>query len=275
MKHERLMDIAGTFMRATLAALCLCAAAALAYGIHWHQANAHRYGRAPFSLVGTPASRRITAGAIAHYSIVIRRGRYRGKIRLSLASVGPGLLSRWGLNVGNRAMLRVTGQRAFITVKTALADPARRYSVKLTAVGGRYRGYLTMGLTVTVPESAPFDIAGNFGVLWPGTSQSVNLAVTNDSSQAISVRSLVVAIKTVTAPRATGALPCSAADFAVRQFAGSYPLKIPAYATRRLSGLGVAPTESPQLLMLDRPVNQDGCQGATVTLSYSGTATSP
>ena len=31
----------------------------------------------------------------------------------------------------------------------------------------------------------------------------------------------------------------------------------------------------PQLRMLDRPVNQDGCQGATVPLSYAGRATIP
>jgi hypothetical protein len=79
----------------------------------------------------------------------------------------------------------------------------------------------------------------------------------------------------VEAPRATGALPCTAGDFTVVQFAGAYPLRVGPQATVHLSDLGVAAARGPQLRMLDRPVNQDGCQGATVTLSYSGAATSP
>ncbi len=275
MKHEQLMGIASMFMRAPLLALCLGATAALAYGVHWHQTNIRSSGRAPFSLVGNPALRTVLAGGIARYTIAIHRVRYRGSIKLSFGVVGPGLLTRWGRSVGNSAAIRVRGQRAVVTVKTSAADAPGTYQVKVRAVGGRYRGVLGLGLTIIRPRSASVAISGIFGPLWPGTSQAVDLALTNPNSQAISVSSLKVSIETVRAPGATPALPCTAADFSVVPFAGAYPLRVPPHATVHLSDLGVAAARGPQLRMLDRPVNQDGCQGATVTLSYAGTATSP
>jgi hypothetical protein len=274
MKHAPLMGIAGTVIRsAPVLVFGAFAAASLAYTVRWHQTNVRSRGRAPFSLVATPASRNVTAGGKVQYRIAIHRGRYRGRLRLTVASLG--LLSRHGVRMGNRASLKVTGRRALLTVQTTSVDPPRRYPVKLKAVGGRYRGYLTVGLTIMAPEPASFRVTGNSGPLWPGTAQAVDLALTNPNPQAIAIRSLTVSIEKVTAPRSTGSLPCSTADFAVSQFRGSYPLNVPADATVHLSDLGVPSTMGPQLQMLDRPVNQNGCQGATLTLSYRGTATSP
>jgi hypothetical protein len=275
MRHERLMGIAGFLARPPLLALCLCTTAALAYGIHWQQTNIRGSGRAPFSLVGNPASRTVLAGRLVRYTIFIHRTRYRGRIRLTLGTVGPGLLTRRGRSLGNSAAVRVRGQRAVVTVKTATADAPGRYQVHVRAVGGRYRGVLTLGLTIMRLPSASVKISGNFGPLWPGTAQAVDLALTNPNSQAIAISRLTVSVQSVRAPRATAALPCSAADFSVSQFSGAYPLNVPADATVHLSDLGVASSHGPQLAMLNRPVNQDGCQGATVTLSYAGTATSP
>jgi hypothetical protein len=269
------MGIAGFFMRPPLLALCLCTTAALAYGVHWHQTNIGRSGRAPFSLIGNPASRAVLAGGIVRYTIAIHRTRYRGRIKLSLGTVGPGLLTAWGRRVGNSAAIRVHGQQAVVTIRTATADAPGKYRVHVRAVGGRYRGVLSMGLTIIRPRSASFAIAGNFGPLWPGTSQAVDLALTNPNSQAIAINRLTVSIQEVSALRASSALPCSAADFSVSQFSGAYPLSVPAHATVHLSDLGVEAVRGPQLRMLDRPVNQDGCRGATVTLAYAGTATSP
>jgi hypothetical protein len=275
MRHERLMGIASFFTRGPLLALCLCTTAALAYGVHWHQTNIRGQGRAPFSLIGTPASRTVLAGRIVRYTIAIHRAHYRGRIKLSLGTVGPGLLTPWGRSVGNSATLRVRGQQAVVTVKTATADAPGRYKVHVRALGGRYRGVLTLGLTIIRPKSPSFAISGRFGPLWPGTSQSVDLALTNPNSRAIEISRLTVSVQKVIAPRASAALPCSAADFSVSQYSGAYPLDVPAHASVHLSDLGVAAAHGPQLQMLDRPVNQDGCQGATVTLAYSGTAASP
>ena len=269
------MGIAGgAFRTAPLLGFGLCAVAAVAYTVHWHQTNVRRQGHAPFSLAAVPGSLSVTAGATARYRIVIHRGRYRGQIRLTVA--GAGLQpDRDTAGAADKISLQVRGQTGLLTVRTAPTDVLGRYAVIVKAAGGRYRGSLTVRLNIAAPVQASFKIAGNFGPLWPGTSQSVDLALTNPNSQGISVRSLTVAISKVSAPRATRTLPCSGADFAVTQFTGLYPLKIPAHATVSLSNLGVVAARGPQLTMLNRPVNQNGCQGATLTLSYSGTATSP
>lgn len=80
-------------------------------------------------------------------------------------------------------------------------------------------------------------------------------------------------VRPVHAPRATGSLPCSASDFRIRRFSGTYPVPVPANRTTRLSALGVGLAERPQITMLNRPSNQNGCQGAMISLRYTGTAT--
>lgn len=274
MKHERLIGIAGTLIHSApvLALFALCAAAGVAATVEWHQTNRRQAGRAPFTLVAHPRSRTVTAGATARYWIVIDRGRYRGRISLVVASRTAKFAPR---KEGGKVTLAAHRQRVLLTIKTARAALPGAYEVSLGVAGRRYRGRLMVKLEVAAPRPAPVEIAGNFGPLWPGTSQALDLALSNPNSQAIAIDRLTVSLKQVSAPRATTALPCTAADFSVRQFSGTYPLHVPADSTVHLSGLGIARSRGPQLLMLDRPVNQDGCQGATVTLSYVGTATSP
>ena len=85
------------------------------------------------------------------------------------------------------------------------------------------------------------------------------------------VSNLVVAITSVTGPNITVSRPCTAADFALTQFGGAYPFYVPLGASS-LSSLGFAPGAWPTLRLLARPVNQDGCKGATIHLSYAGTS---
>ena len=61
-------------------------------------------------------------------------------------------------------------------------------------------------------------------------------------------------------------------DSPIQQFAGAYPFKLAASRTRSLTDLGFPQSQWPQVGMVNRPVNQDGCKGATVTLKYTGTA---
>ena len=78
-----------------------------------------------------------------------------------------------------------------------------------------------------------------------------------------------VAVDGVTRSAEAGNLPCTAADFTVTQYSGPYPLAVPP-GTSSLSGLGVPAAAWPQVGMLDTSANQDGCKGATLQLSYSG-----
>jgi hypothetical protein len=273
MKHERLRGSVRTVFRSTpVLVFGLCAAAALAYTVHGRQASRHHHRGAPFILLATPRSTRVVAGGTVRYSIVIQRGFYGGKVKLIAGGEGLGLRPAKPLTGrANKITFRVRGQRVLMTVRTSVLDPARKYSIRIRAVGGRYRAALSVGLVISAPKPARFAITASFGPLWPGTSDPLNLNLTNPNSGPIFVTSLKVSLKQVLAPKATRALPCSAADFAVTQFSGHYPLRVRRHATFRLSQLRVISKE-PRLTMLDRPVNQDGCQGARLMLSYSGTA---
>jgi hypothetical protein len=79
-----------------------------------------------------------------------------------------------------------------------------------------------------------------------------------------------VTVHEVTAPHADRARPCSVADFVLHQTARSLHVTVPARSTRTLRTLGLARTAWPHVGMRDRPVNQDGCKGARLTLDYTG-----
>ena len=274
MKNERVMGITGTVIRsAPFFVFGLCAVAAMAYTIEWHPKISRHRGRPPFAVLVHPGTLNVTAGATAHFHIVIRRHRFHGRIRLTMVPTNSGLPGG-ARTTGRRKRitLRVRGRHGLLTVRTGTSDKPGRYSVRLRATGGRWHGYLTVILTIAKPEPASLTIAGSFGSLWPGSSRALDLALSNPNGQAVSVGRLTVVVKQVTAPHATTALPCSPTDFSTIQFAGPYPLIVPAHATVHLSDLQVPAAHRPRVTMLDRPVNQDGCQGATVTLSYNGSA---
>ena len=297
MRSERLLGITALFVRGLpVLGFGVLAAGALAVTLQSHRGNPAHTRRAPFELLSNPRTQTISAGATARYWITIRRNRYDGPMWLTATpsrglladgsraapTGGGGLPTGWagvptaGLATGRSGVrIWVYRRSALVEVRTDPRDDPGRYFVRFRAVGGHYRSVLKLGLVIAAPGSAPFRIDGHFGKLWPGTSQSVNLLLTNPNGRAISVSSLTVGLRSVSAPGSSWALPCSTGDFVVAQFAGAYPLELPAHATRRLSDLAVPAPLWPRVTMLNRPVNQDGCRGATVTVGYSGEATSP
>jgi hypothetical protein len=54
----------------------------------------------------------------------------------------------------------------------------------------------------------------------------------------------------------------------VRQLPTDVVLRLEANDAQTLSEMDVSPGRRPALGMLDRPVNQDGCKGAFLTLGY-------
>ena len=107
----------------------------------------------------------------------------------------------------------------------------------------------------------------------PGLMVGIDLHLTNAHRQGILVSHLAVEVESVTAPRSDPLHPCSVADFTVVQPAADLRATVPANTTSSFSSLGVAQGEWPQVGLLDRSVNQDGCKGALVTLAYSGSGT--
>ena len=122
---------------------------------------------------------------------------------------------------------------------------------------------------VVTPASVTFSISGNPPAgarLYPGAATvPLNLVFTNSHPAPITVQSVTVSVT------GTSAGGCGAANFSVPQQLQATPT-VPARATASLQDLGVAPSQWPQLRMLDAG-NQDACRNASVNLAYAGTAT--
>jgi hypothetical protein len=126
------------------------------------------------------------------------------------------------------------------------------------------------------PVAAPdaFTIAGTLpSLLRPGSGEPLDLTLTNLESADLSIASLEVEVTGAGGPRIDGAHTCGSEDFSVEQFSGVPGFILPASSSADLGELGFDRTEWPTVSMLDRSVNQDGCQGASIALSFTGTAT--
>lgn len=106
--------------------------------------------------------------------------------------------------------------------------------------------------------------------LSPGRSAPIDLEVENPFGDPLRVDELRVRVRAVRAPRADERHPCTRRDFRVRQLRTGFAVIVPAGATRSLDRLGVARSAWPRVRMVNRPVNQDGCKGASITLAYDG-----
>ncbi len=245
-----------------------------------------------FLISATQASRTVVTGGKVTYALSIFQRKYRGSVSMRIISRLPaGVSSSIGPNPtsSTRSRLalmttaatrpgtyrvRVRGYRSKpAPPKSALRSPRamRRWR---RATSGRRRMTRTVRLVVTAPAPAqPFSVDGEpTRELAPGVSAPVDVRVTNSHGSALNVRSLSMGIARIDAPRAGATLGCEVADFAIEQFSGP-AFVVPPRSMRRLSELGIPASQWPRLAMLDRPVRQDGCKGATLQLSFSGTAT--
>ena len=120
-----------------------------------------------------------------------------------------------------------------------------------------------------------FGIAGDAtAVLVPGSVAPINLVLTNLGALDLMIVKLQVEIVAVDAPNADNRLPCSFADFTVRQLKPTDVVhRLPARSTRTLKSFALPPAAWPAIVMLNRGVNQDGCQDSKLKLHYTGTAT--
>ena len=105
--------------------------------------------------------------------------------------------------------------------------------------------------------------------LRPGGSSRINLGFDNVGSTAVGLRHVRVTITGVRAQQADTDHPCTAADFRVRPMRAGTIL-LPGDGTTTLAELATPRWQWPRITMLNRPVNQDGCKGAVLTLDYLG-----
>lgn len=123
-------------------------------------------------------------------------------------------------------------------------------------------------------SSASFAIEGNATEpISPGVRAPLDLTLTNPHDVPMSVTGLSVSVQKVSAPNADDVHPCAVGDFAVDQASNSFEITLAARSTSTLTDLGLARSKRPHVGMLDRPVNQDGCKGASLTLAYTASGT--
>jgi hypothetical protein len=267
----------------------------------------------PISVRIMPASRTVTAGGAASYSIRVARENdgsigLSGRTRLSVTR--GGLPADAAISFGparSPGAALAPRSRTTLTITTAAAMLPGNYEFGVRARRPRHAGIATVELTViaasssaspvpgpaprgssgeAVPPGAPvvapgvpvvapgaFTIAGTLpNLLTPGTGEPLDLTLTNLQSTDLSVASLNVEVAGAGGPRIDSAHSCGSEDLSVEQFSGAPGFILPASSSADLGELGFEASEWPTVSMLDRPVNQDGCQGASIALSFTGTA---
>ncbi len=253
----------------------------------------------PLSISAKPPSRTVEPGASARFAVrVARRDRefeanqlgLRGRTDLSVVNALPS-----GANVSftpqrGLASRRARRQTTTLTVTTAANTPPGTYRLWVHARRPHRSGGTAIRLVVThrsgssaaakrAPQPSPlppdaFAISGELPEsLTPGTGASLDLTLANRESTDLSISSLSVQVASVSGPQSNLAHPCSANDFSVEQFSGAPGFTLAASSTASLSELGFVPAEWPRVSMLNLAVNQDGCKLASLSLSFSGSAT--
>jgi adhesin/invasin len=136
------------------------------------------------------------------------------------------------------------------------------YSVNATVAG------VSSPAVFSLINSANFTISGSAPALYPGTSQQLNLTFTNPNPSPITIAAGAVTIAVSTTQPG-----CSASvNFAVTQGLTA-SVTVPASSTESLSALDVAQDNWPVVSMVETHANQDACEGAPLTFTYSGSAT--
>jgi len=139
-----------------------------------------------------------------------------------------------------------------------------------TGIGG---GHGSGSGSVDQP-SPSYSISGTLAQqLRPGDTYPLDLALTNLGGVAMTVIDLHVTISHVTAPNATPSRPCSVTDFAAAQVASGFALDLGPAESTSFSARSIPSSQWPQISMLNTAANQDGCKGATLTLSFTGSST--
>ncbi len=220
------------------------------------------------TMSATPGSVTMAPGATAVYSISLTHP----NVPSVAFAVSGGLPSH---TTAIYSPNPTTGISSSLQITSATNTPVGTYTLYLVASGNDSSGtpryaYASVQLVIS-SGGKPFTISGNLsGLLAPGVSLPLDLTLTNENNQTVSISNLTVTVQIVTAPAATVTHQCSPADYAVTQYNGPYPLAVPANGHASLSSLGVVSGTFPQVKMIDTATNQDGCKGATLTLAYSG-----
>ena len=199
-----------------------------------------------------------------------RRPVSNASVTMSVATRLPG-----GVVASFSPRVTQSGQSA-LSVKAAPGDPHRHLSdrgvrQRTTESRARVQSASTC-VTLNVVRPPSFKIAGTTAGTLARLWRAIELHIRDPQRFSLLVSGLTVRVSAIRAPRATAVHPCTAADFALRQYSGRQPLAIPRSRTLTFSALHAPSADWPQIALSEGPVNQDGCEQATLTLGFTGTA---
>jgi hypothetical protein len=242
--------------------LWLCAGTVLLAGGVASVAVANVSTPPPFTASATPTTITASAGTSVQYALTITRNHFAGTVSFALAGLPPA--STYSFSPAS-----TTGTSSTLQVTTTAATPPNAYPMTVTATSGGTASSVAIKLNVSAGQTGKhFTISGvAAGALAPGVSAPINLAITNPNAVTLNVTNLTVTLAGTTTSS------CAINNYAVTQFSGTYPVAVPAGATRTLSQLGIGQAAWPSIRMLNLATNQDACRGTAVQLAYTGTGT--
>ncbi|HTX28906.1 MAG TPA: hypothetical protein VME19_18040 [Streptosporangiaceae bacterium] len=162
-----------------------------------------------------------------------------------------------------------------ITLRPARPDPVtspwRPICIPSYATGRAWPpGPVTRPCLAIPPVVPHFTVGGNLATpLYPGTSQRLDLTFTNPGLWPITIPAGGISARNITiTSRAPG---CASSNFAVTQgLARTVTIRARQLTLVSLSALSVPQDDWPVIEMIETNANQDACQGAKLTLTYSG-----
>lgn len=217
-----------------------------------------------------PSSRTVDRGDPVNYSVSLTSTNgYSGSITPSVSGLPAGTTAAFAQASVTLAAGKST--TVTLTVATSASTPEGKADLTIATAAGASQAAVVVQLFVQSSKKT-FSISGDLGTpLAPGATIPLDLSFANPNNKSLALTSLAVSITGITRTRAAvaAALPCTTKDYVVTNYSGPSPLTISA-GSSSLQSLGIAPALWPRIAMLDTELNQDGCKGATLQLSYSG-----
>ena len=265
----------GVPLRALLLALVVAfvpvAALAASAGQSATQGNTAKVAKG-IAVALSPSSRSLDQGQSTTFAVsATSTGGFTGPVTFTVTGLPAGATAAWSPSsvvLGSGTTAQVT-----LTVATSTTTTVGKSDFTVKGASGAVQSNAVPGQLQVQEVKRTFGVTGSLsGLLAPGVSQAVELQISNPENKSIAVTNLTVAIaQVVRTPAAVAAnLPCSSADYQITQYTGTYPFTAPT-GPSSLTSLGVPQSKWPQVRMLDTLQLQDGCKGATLQLTYSGT----
>jgi len=232
-----------------------------------------------FAIAVSPTSQQLLQGDQTTYEISVSSvAGFTSPVSLSVSGLSKGVTATASPN--SVTPTPTPGTTSTLTIVAASNASIGNYTLTITGKSGSLVHSAQAALAVL--ETKSFSISGNANTatLYPGLRTPVDPRISNPySSTGLSISSISATLTGVSAPGA-----CSLQDFSLQQLdATAYPVVVPAGVQNATLSSLIQQTHPswtaqqvskalPQLTLVNRPVNQDGCKNASIGFHYASSA---